>query len=186
MIDKFDSSRKCATVLRLVSLPASIREMLLEMDVDSEELNSTIEDLNDQRFLPSVQSVDEICNSSFLPRDDEETPFPKSRFGDGSIGIYYSAFDRATCHSEIAHRILSDYDEPSADFRYYLLVKCSYDGSTVDLRGKEKQYPQLISPTSDGYPFCQGLAKLGGREQNRWIFHAISKTPRRNFCTNLQ
>ena len=41
--------------------------------------------------------------------------------------------------------------------RYFQMIKCNYDGATIDLRGKEQQHPDLTSRTNAGYPFCQAL-----------------------------
>ncbi len=38
--------------------------------------------------------------------------------------------------------------------RTYHSIECRYDGTTVDLCGKEQKYPDLVSKTKTGYPFC--------------------------------
>ena len=40
----------------------------------------------------------------------------------------------------------------------YSLIECDYNGVTADLRGKENKFPELVSTTNTGYPFCQSVA----------------------------
>ena len=43
--------------------------------------------------------------------------------------------------------------------RFFSLVQCRYLGSTVDLRGKEIDHPELVNETDSGYPYCRKLGR---------------------------
>jgi RES domain len=62
-----------------------------------------------------------------------------------------------TCEAEVRHR-LKDAKSAAPFDRYFQLIACSFSGVTVGLCGKEKDYPELVSKTEEGYPFCQALA----------------------------
>lgn len=107
-------------------------------------------------------STEEFVDSAFNPRINEPTPYNVSRFGDGTIGIYYSALDERTCKKELGFHLCAEISD--TDPRSYSLIECSYEGTTRDLRGLEKKYPDLVSLTREGYPFCQEIGKQADAE----------------------
>ena len=108
-------------------------------------------------------SADTVLDDAFRPRPDKPTPFPVRRFGDGTIGVYYSALEKRTCERELGSHLEAELAQArKAGFnhpRRYAFVQCQYHGITAELRGKERTHPELVSRISDGYPFCQALAR---------------------------
>ncbi len=104
-----------------------------------------------------VTSPDQMLDDAFRPREEFDTPFPKTRFSDGTIGVYYSALEERTCKAELSFRIRSSAPEDSP--RYYSLVGCHYDGHTADIRELGTTHSELTSKDETGYPFCRELAK---------------------------
>jgi RES domain len=90
-------------------------------------------------------------------------PYGAGRFGDGTFGVFYSARAEPTCIAEVSYhheRQLAEQRSGAFPYdRYYDLISCDFAGDTVTLLGAEAQYPDLISLTEAGYPFCQRLAK---------------------------
>ena len=159
MIENFNSSYECETVLKLVSLTEkSLEEMLLELGIAVENIDETaiVVEAVSQFITPSV---DQIIDKSFTPTG-AQTPFRATRFSDGTIAIYYSAIEAETCQSEVAFHAIEDSIEPFNQLRFYNLIECSYQGSTIDLRGFEEEHQELTSETKDGYPFCQELGRM--------------------------
>ena len=147
------------TVCRLVSAsrnPAHVT--LLQRGVNPSSLEDTLSVIAGMD-MPLV--VEEIVEYAFKGRKNKDKPFGEGRFGNGTIGVYYSALEDETCESEIAFHVEEEVQELRYEqfpySRHYSLVDCQYSGSTADLRGKESQYPELISETKSGYPFCQRL-----------------------------
>lgn len=68
--------------------------------------------------------------------------------------MYYAALATETCVAEVAHHL----GPRAIEGRYYTLVSCRFDGEVLDLEGRQEEYPDLVSPTEAGYPFCQQLA----------------------------
>ena len=101
-------------------------------------------------------TVEGIFSYLFRGRTGRSKPFPESRFSDGMIGVYYSALEVSTCEKEIVFHLEIEEGDPS---RYYSMIDCEFSGTTADLRGKENDYPDLVSQTDAGYPFCQRLGK---------------------------
>ncbi|MDE0391313.1 MAG: RES family NAD+ phosphorylase [Rhodospirillales bacterium] len=105
--------------------------------------------------------AEEIVEYAFKGRQNRTKPFKEGRFGDGTMGVYYSAIDEVTCEKEIAFHVGEEVNElPREQFphlRHYSLINCQYSGRTADLRGKESQYLELTSESKSGYPFCQSL-----------------------------
>ena len=158
----FEAKNESAVVFRLVSiLDDPVDTLISELGIDIEESEKTVQDLDSQGFLPPAKTADELCDDSFIPSQYYTTPYPLSRFGDGEFGVFYSALEKETCQREIAYHYLEDCEETTNDPRKFCLLKCSFKGSSSDLRGKEEAYPDLVSSSDDGYPFCRRLAKLG-------------------------
>ena len=148
------------SVVRLAATAGkSVRDALDVLELPSEDFLELEELLSE---LGIVISAEEIVADSFEPREDIADDFSQGRFSDGTIGVFYAALDEATLREEIAFHILPR-TSSSGEFselrpRLYRLIRCSYLGLTADLRGKETEYPLLVSQTSAGYPFCQSLA----------------------------
>ena len=113
--------------------------------------------------IPMALSAEKVLDDGFRPRPDKPTPFPVRRFGDGTMGVYYSALEERTCERELGCHLQPELAQArEAGFnhpRRYAFVQCQYHGVTAELRGKERDHPELVSQTSDGYPFCQALAR---------------------------
>ena len=90
-------------------------------------------------------------------------PFRAGRFGDGTMGVYYSALEAHTCEREVGFHlnleIAQAHDAGFSRARRYTFVECEYRGTTAELRGKETVHPELVSQSEAGYPFCQALAR---------------------------
>ena len=108
-------------------------------------------------------SADTVLDDAFRARPDKLTPFPVRRFGDGTMGVYYSALEKRTCERELGSHLEAELVQArNAGFthpRRYAFVQCQYHGNTAELRGKERDHPELVSQTPGGYPFCQELSR---------------------------
>lgn len=98
-------------------------------------------------------------------------PVVGSRFGDGTIRVWYGAFEDATARAETCWHALRQgndlIDPPETAFvRYRAVYTVRARGLFADLRGKEGAFPQLVgddySPTQPvgRYAANQGLAGL--------------------------
>ena len=151
--------KKCkAEVFRLASISnKSVKTLLLEMGFTQKSLGE-IENLVKNVGKGILISAEDVVESSFTP-SERTPPFRVTRFGDGTIGIFYSALEEETCKRECEFHLLNDDIETSNHPRFYSMIKCYYQGSTLDLRGCESKNPELVSDTEDGYLFCQDLGK---------------------------
>jgi hypothetical protein len=107
--------------------------------------------------------------------------FGKGRFGDGNAPVFYTALEEETCEAEVSHHIK---DEIAAvPFpRFFQLIACDFSGPVLVLIGKEADYPDLVSPTEAGYPFCQALAQ-SARGSNIGAFLTPSARRDGGICT---
>ena len=105
--------------------------------------------------------MEQVVEDSFVEKTNRTTPFPVGRFSDGSLPVYYSALEEATCQQELAFHLAREFTGEPSDTsghpRSFTLISCFYSGTTSDLRGREQTHPELISQTKEGYPFCQSL-----------------------------
>ena len=139
--------------MRLASLPREgIEAVLLRRNISPEA-------------IPEVRDALSVAN---VPLNAEEAVsysfrYGVGRFGDGTFGVFHSARAEPTCIAEISyHHGRQLAEQRSGTFphdRYYNLISCDYAGDTMTLRGAEVKYPDLVSPTEAGYPFCQRIAK---------------------------
>jgi hypothetical protein len=158
LIDEFQRRDVDEAVVRLASLPEqSVEATLLRRGLSSENIAATVDLLNSAGSPLDVQTV---VTRSFNPRVGKTRPFNVGRYGDGKEwGVYYSALDSETCRAEVGHHLRQELSEPPARPRRYCLIESHFQGSILDLVGHEGARPELISPTEDGYPVCQGLAR---------------------------
>ena len=158
MLDSCVVSNTDERVVRLVSLAGpSARQALLDHGFEPDLVGDIVALLD---LIGIALSPEELVADSFRPRDSFSGRFGLGRFGDGTFGVFYSALDELTCQRELEYHLFARYvhDGLLPFERSYSLIYCSYSGETADLRGHEVDYPQLVSETDDGYPFCQALA----------------------------
>ncbi len=159
MLEQFNFYQHTTQTLRLASLPRNNpNSTLLRRGVRPENLfpsSSTIARLGE------VFSVEQVVEDSFVEKPNRTKPFPVGRFSDGSLPVYYSALEEATCQQELAYNLAREFSGEPGDTsghpRSFSLISCFYSGTTSDLRGREQAHPELISQTEEGYPFCQSL-----------------------------
>ncbi len=158
MIEGLDL-KKCKTeVFRLASISnETLRTLLLGMGIAPTSLEE-IENLVNNVGKGITISAEDVVENSFNP-SERTPPFQVTRFGDGTIGIFYSALEEETCKRECEFHLSNDNFETSNHPRFYSMIKCCFQGSTLDLRGCESKHPELVSDTDVGYPFCQELGK---------------------------
>ena len=147
------------TVLRLAStLQEPLSAVLLRRGVDPANVEAITAAL---AGVEMPLTVGEIVDHAFRARDGMPNPFPVGRFGGGTMGVYYSAIEELTCERELACHLITEFAEMEngtfSHRRFYNLIHCRYSGTTADLRGQEVAYPDLVSKTEGGYPFCQLL-----------------------------
>ena len=154
MLDDCPVGYRQSTVYRLAATYLeSLDAVLLKRGIDPASIAETRMEIArvGGQFTP-----EEIVSNSFRGRTGRSKPFSETRFSDGMIGVYYSALEVSTCEKEIVfHLEIKEGD----DTRYFSLIDCELSGTTADLRGKENDYPNLVSQTEAGYPFCQRLGK---------------------------
>ena len=160
MLDECPKSRESTIVYRLASVlreTESLSTRLLGRGSNPADVSDTVSVVSGKTPL----SLEETIDNTFHAREGEILPFREGRFGDGTIGVYYSAIEEDTCKEEVTFHLREQTTDLNQDLhvRTYHSIECRYDGTTVDLCGKEKEYPDLVSKTKTGYPFCQYLAR---------------------------
>lgn len=153
MIDDAELIERADVVVKLVSLPPNIQTVLLARGLDPFSLGETIEAIAAVGIpLDANEAIDFIFRAR-----PEPPPFPSGRFGDGTYAVFYSALETETCLEEVRH-----HQGPSLALssfpRYFTVLTCQFSGQSMMLRGLEAKYPDLISLTDAGYPFCRAAA----------------------------
>lgn len=140
-------------VLRIAGLPNnSVEVSLIRRGIRPESVADTRSVLAENG---APFSIEEMIEDTFRPKHQYPTPFKPGRFGNGHWAVYYSAASVATCAKELAYHL----DGEDLSGRYFVLVSCRFDGIVLDLERHQEQYPDLVSDTSAGYPFCQQIAQ---------------------------
>jgi hypothetical protein len=147
-------------VFKLAALPkTSVGAALIARGVDASNVGATADAI---AAVGIPMNAEDAFNYSFRPRT-ESPAFPIGRFGDGTLAVCYSALERETCREEVRHHRrheLAALQSGRMPFsRYYTLVSSDFHGTSLMLRGREDAYPDLVSPTTAGYPFCQAVAR---------------------------
>ncbi len=159
MLEECSVQHHKTQTFRLASLPQnSLITSLLARGVDPANLYASVSVIN---RLQHPFTAEDVVDRSFRGNIRSATRFPVGRFGDGTIAVYYSSLEEATCRREMEFHLreaMSDQREHASKHpRSYSLISCHYSGTTADLRGREEKYPDLVSESDEGYPFCQSL-----------------------------
>ena len=159
MLENCATQKIRKTVFRLTATPKEpLPATLLKRGISLWNINPAIAALFK---IKTSLTAEETIDDAFRKRDEIIHPFPIGRFGDGSIGVYYSALEKITCQRElefhISDKLAKMRDNAFVHPRFYSLIGCDYSGVTVDLCGLENLHPDLVSDTKEGYPFCQRL-----------------------------
>lgn len=145
----FATAKKTLNVARLVSIPPKTLEAILV------SRGIPLEDIGDvEAALLGIGAV-------FTPADAvrfvfTRTTIPPQRFNTEHFPAFYTAIDEPTCLAEIKYHLTSAFTV--SERRYYQFLYATFSGSVVVTFGQEASYPDLISSTSAGYPFCQSVA----------------------------
>ena len=120
----------------------------------------------------SVESIEEVKKAlgthDFVMGAADAVRFPfreprSGRFSDPYPPVFYSALEETTCIAEISHhhaRQLAEQISGAFPYdRYYDLIQVVFSGVALLLVGEEQNYPDLVTKTEAGYPFCRSLAK---------------------------
>ena len=176
MLDDCPIGYRQSTVYRLAATYLeSLDAVLLKRGIDPDSIEETRAEIArvGGQFTP-----EEIVSNSFRGRTGRSKLLFETRFSDGSIGVFYSAHEVSTCEQEIEFHLEIEEGDPS---RYYSIIDCEFSGTTADLRGKENDYPDLVSQTDAGYPFCQRLGKKA-TQKNIDAFYTASARNEGSAC----
>jgi hypothetical protein len=156
---QFVREQRAETVQRLWALPKPIETVLVERGVDPRNVTEAVQAL---ALVEIPVTAREALVFSFSPKSKLPPFYSQGRFGDGSYPVYYSALEEDTCAEEVKYhlekKIAADGGVRLPFPRFYSLLVCDFEGTALMLCGQEGKYPDLVSPTEQGYPFCQRLA----------------------------
>ena len=145
------------TVYRTITLLKDNLENILihraYADLTRSKLEAAILELEENdNVSPSA-----FISISFQARPEYPTPFPPGRYGNGSYPVFYAALDELTSTKERGHYFLKRARSDGLS-RAFTVFVCKFSGHSVDITGREKQHPELVSHDESGYPFCQNVA----------------------------
>ena len=102
-------------------------------------------------------TLDDFLNAPFKRRPHFGR---KSRFSDGSFGVYYSALEKNTAQTEaedVYRKLVMDgTSSGTSRVAYYRCVSCRFDGIAMDLQPQADSMPELVGPDYDP---CIAIAK---------------------------
>ncbi len=154
MLEGTSIEEEDALLFRLAAVPREpVQEILKRRGVDAQYIEGAIEVL---RRTNAFLTIEDLLDAPFRAWPNRPTPFSVGRFGDGTIGVLYAALEQETCKRKMSCHLRSDFSETSTrggippPKRFFSLVQFQYLGSTVDLRGKEIDHPELVSETDSG------------------------------------
>lgn len=161
MIEAFEREQRELRVSRLVSLPEDRLEAILL------DMNISLDDLDDVKA--AVAGVGAIVT----PQDAISATFQRAdiraqRYNTTDYPAFYTALCRDTCVAEISYHLNGSIAESGP--RYYQFLEVTFSGEILELCGHQGNYPDLVSATDAGYPFCQSVA-IEARQQG---IHGLS------------
>jgi hypothetical protein len=180
LLDEYERDSRNEVVLKLASLPKhSIEETLLRRGLDP----SSIEDAKAVLALVGAPITPNDVVAYSFTKHGTPPAFSKGRFGDGNQPVFYSALEMETCEEEVRHH-LKDAIAAVPLARFFQFIACDFSAVILDLCGRERDHPELVSKTQDGYSFCQALA-LTARNDGIQAFHTPSARRTGGICTPI-
>jgi hypothetical protein len=155
-VDEYTRETRTDVVLKLASLP--------KMGIDAVLLRRNFDPVTVREAKAALAAV----GTAFTAKEAVQYSFEKhgvlpaygrGRFGDGTAPVFYSALEEETCVNEVRYHLENAMTAVPFS-RSYDLLSCDFQGTIINLIGKEVDHPELISPTEDGYPFCRSLAQM--------------------------
>ena len=149
MIEQFDRSEETIRVARLVALPNA------ELDALLVSRSITLEDFDEVRDavigIGAVITAQDAIKQTFA-----RSEISAQRYNTANFSVFYTAVARETCVAEISYHLGSTIQQSGP--RYYQFLEVTFGGNVLNLLGRESDFPDIVSPTNAGYPFCQRLA----------------------------
>lgn len=140
----------CARGVFRYESPTNYSKLLADRGLDELSIEETLQLMMDGGMDESLEAVRDRFFSS--PR--------KSRFSDGSFGIYYTALEVETAEAEIRYYCLKKARECFVPGKpanmHYCLVSCHFAGDTKDLRPHSSRFPNL---TADDHSECNRIGR---------------------------
>lgn len=175
MIEDFQSRQDVLQVLRLWSLPKKpLSVQLLERNIAPEDLEDVLSTIQP---ADAPMTAEEAVNATFARKTIEP-----QRYNNSTFSALYTALERETCLAEIQYHV-GPRVEKSAP-RYYQFISITFNGNLLDLCGYEAEYPNLVSVTEVGYPFCQTLA-VEAKAAGHHALHAPSARSQNGKCVPI-
>jgi RES domain len=140
VIERFERNERADPVLKLAALPReSIEAILLRRGISAE---SVLE------VRTALTAVDIVLDANDAVAYSFREPYRVGRFGDGHIGVFYSALEEETCVTEISYRHGRQLAEQrSGEFphdRYYHLITSTTGRDLPQRSGHAASWPRLF------------------------------------------
>lgn len=157
MIDGAEQAQLDERVYKLASiLTSSVESTLLRRGIDPSGVAEAVKAI---AAVNTPVDAEDALDIVFRPRPSPPG-YSTGRFGDGTQPVFYTAAEVETCVAEVSHHQKQSLSSSADPFpRYFNAIGCDYNGNTTLLVGCEIDYPDLVSPTDAGYPFCQAVAR---------------------------
>jgi RES domain len=155
-------------------------DMLSAMGFNADDTDEILAFLGEAR---DEADATRLLDSPFAPKPQlEARKIARTRFSDGSLRVFYSSLEPETAELEIMYWYAGAALGSSRRVAYYRRLRCRFNGSAADLRGKVSDWPFLIADGEDAYARCQTVAREG-LELN--IAGFLTPSPRRASGTNV-
>ncbi len=175
MLDPFQRETVSEQVSRLIALPTKpVEAILVARGIPLEDLDEV------KAALASVGAV-------VTPRDAVRYTFTRNpilpqRYNTAQFPTFYTAQDHNTCIAEIKYHMAGYI--AAFEIWYYHFLEVAFSGDILNLVGHEVEYPDLVSASDAGYPFCQKLA-TAARDEGIEGLHAPSARRSGGVCVPI-
>ena len=136
-------------------------------------------------------TADTVLEDAFRPRPDKPTPYPVRRFGDGTMGVYYSALEERTCERELTR--LPPRAGTRRDAQGRLQPPAALCVRAVPIPRKHGEAARqgarpsrTRKPNFGRVPLLSGAGPRSGLERHRRISHTFSTRSERHLPTRFR
>ena len=157
MLGDADPSPHAGPTWRLADARRDV-EAALEIGLSEAEAADLLQFLRDRVGEGNLTAM---LDRPFQKRAPSPYPYePAGRFHDGSWPCLYTAIEPETARAEVQYHRRASFERSDGRWRrlFYKLIRMSFSGLVFDVRGRESDWPHLVGPTADSYPFCRQLA----------------------------
>jgi RES domain-containing protein len=153
VLEGIEPQQRAQAVIRLVGCGPNVADELTALGISPDNIAEATAELHARGVRSDLA---QFLDRPFEPKGN------RTRFSDGTVGVFYSANERPTAVAEVAHHWLATLVGADPNRRvFFHHVICDFEGRVLNLMplAANEEFANLTNPDAAvAYPACQAIA----------------------------